>query len=120
MIRKPELIKGSEGHDAGHCIPCGFFFKGRCRTGLECEFCHLCTRVDVRRRNKHRKKEAGAAAAALNTNWETKYNQARVDALNASWPEKYDQAAVDALNASCPAIGADAAVDALNTSWATI
>jgi len=119
MIRKPELIKGSEAHNAGYCFPCRFFFKGRCQAGLACEYCHLCTKGDVRRRNKQKKRKTDAAAAALEPNWETKYNQARVDALNASWPEKYDQAAVDALNGSWPAVDAQAAVDALNASWPT-
>jgi len=73
MIRKPELIEGSAKHNSGDCLPCGFHFKGKCKEGNACQYCHLCTKGDVRRRNKEnlKKKEADAAVDALKTSWAT-------------------------------------------------
>mmetsp|Transcript_80496 Transcript_80496/g.218180 ORF Transcript_80496/g.218180 Transcript_80496/m.218180 type:complete len:241 (+) Transcript_80496:81-803(+) len=33
--------RGSSLHAAGDCTRCCFFFKGRCRNDLDCQFCHL-------------------------------------------------------------------------------
>mmetsp|Transcript_95359 Transcript_95359/g.199493 ORF Transcript_95359/g.199493 Transcript_95359/m.199493 type:complete len:486 (-) Transcript_95359:91-1548(-) len=33
--------RGSELHASGQCSRCCFFFKGRCRNGLNCQFCHM-------------------------------------------------------------------------------
>jgi len=73
MIRKPELMEGSAMHNSGNCRPCGFYFKGKCKEANECKYCHLCTKGDVRRRNKEnlKKKDADAAVDALNTSWAT-------------------------------------------------
>lgn len=33
--------KGSAFHASGQCVRCCFYVKGRCRSGLNCQFCHL-------------------------------------------------------------------------------
>lgn len=32
---------GSAGHATGNCYRCGFFPKGRCQNGYNCQFCHF-------------------------------------------------------------------------------
>lgn len=46
-------------HKHGECRPCAYFlFKpDGCRHGPDCEFCHLCTVNDIKRRKKERSKQ---------------------------------------------------------------
>lgn len=46
-----------ELHQSGNCKPCCFFaFKADgCRHGDDCEYCHFCTRRDIRRWKKSRR-----------------------------------------------------------------
>jgi hypothetical protein len=44
---------GSIGHRTGACKPCSFFHKtARCKTGMQCPFCHLCGPDETKRRSK--------------------------------------------------------------------
>lgn len=48
---------GSVGHDAGTCMPCGFFWKGGCTNSTSCQFCHLCPPGEIKRRKKDKRSE---------------------------------------------------------------
>lgn len=43
-------------HNEGRCKPCAYFYykQDGCRMGSQCQFCHLCTRGEIRRRKKER------------------------------------------------------------------
>mmetsp|Transcript_3754 Transcript_3754/g.8573 ORF Transcript_3754/g.8573 Transcript_3754/m.8573 type:complete len:282 (+) Transcript_3754:2-847(+) len=45
-------------HLEGRCKPCAYFYykQDGCRRGDRCQFCHLCTRGEIRRRKKDRTK----------------------------------------------------------------
>lgn len=43
---------GSNEHDGGSCKPCGFIWKGGCKNGEECQFCHLCPPGEMKKRKK--------------------------------------------------------------------
>mmetsp|Transcript_67336 Transcript_67336/g.217418 ORF Transcript_67336/g.217418 Transcript_67336/m.217418 type:complete len:201 (+) Transcript_67336:100-702(+) len=43
---------GSARHGFGSCKPCAFVFKGGCRSGPSCQFCHLCPEGEMRRRRR--------------------------------------------------------------------
>eukprot|EP00929_Paragymnodinium_shiwhaense_P054231 TRINITY_DN2716_c0_g4_i1.p1 TRINITY_DN2716_c0_g4~~TRINITY_DN2716_c0_g4_i1.p1 ORF type:complete len:253 (-),score=30.80 TRINITY_DN2716_c0_g4_i1:1128-1811(-) len=47
---------GSMMHSPGTCKPCDFARRGGCRAGARCEFCHLCTAEDAKRKKKENKK----------------------------------------------------------------
>jgi hypothetical protein len=47
--------KGSAGHMLGKCKPCAFVFKDGCESGVNCEFCHICTPGEKKRRKKERR-----------------------------------------------------------------
>eukprot|EP00929_Paragymnodinium_shiwhaense_P036250 TRINITY_DN1944_c1_g3_i1.p1 TRINITY_DN1944_c1_g3~~TRINITY_DN1944_c1_g3_i1.p1 ORF type:complete len:241 (+),score=37.99 TRINITY_DN1944_c1_g3_i1:70-792(+) len=47
---------GSRLHAEGKCKPCDFTRRGGCRAGLDCQFCHLCTPEDAKRKKKEKKK----------------------------------------------------------------
>jgi hypothetical protein len=70
LMPKPEILNGSSRHDHGDCNSCGFYYKGRCNAGMACEYCHLCSKGDVRRRNRKKRNE-NAETEALNTSWAT-------------------------------------------------
>lgn len=53
---------GSQKHATDDCRACGFFYKGNCGKGWSCEYCHLCTKADVRRKKKKEKQEYTEAA----------------------------------------------------------
>jgi len=43
-------------HSSGKCKPCAFLFKEEgCRTGVSCQYCHLCQPGEKKRRKKERK-----------------------------------------------------------------
>jgi len=46
---------GSAFHQLGTCKPCAFAFTGRCQSGIECKFCHLCAPGERGRRKKERR-----------------------------------------------------------------
>jgi len=48
---------GSAKHVAGQCRPCGFYHKKQCRNGEACGFCHLCPRLDRRKRTAKKRGE---------------------------------------------------------------
>jgi len=54
---------GSVKHATDDCRACGFFYKGNCGKGWYCEYCHLCSKADVRRKKK--KKQEFILAASL-------------------------------------------------------
>lgn len=70
LMPRPEILNGSSRHDHGDCNSCGFYYKGRCNAGMACEYCHLCSKGDVRRRNRKKRNE-NAETEALNTSWAT-------------------------------------------------
>mmetsp|Transcript_82042 Transcript_82042/g.228669 ORF Transcript_82042/g.228669 Transcript_82042/m.228669 type:complete len:243 (+) Transcript_82042:133-861(+) len=54
MLGSPELpTVGSAGHDVGRCKPCAFAQKG-CRSGVDCQFCHLCELGEKKKRRKEK------------------------------------------------------------------
>jgi hypothetical protein len=46
---------GSVGHFLGRCKPCAFATRVGCANGSQCEFCHLCTKDEKKRRRKDKK-----------------------------------------------------------------
>jgi len=44
--------RGSEGHRLGDCKPCAFFNSKGCKSGHDCQFCHLCDAGEKKRRQK--------------------------------------------------------------------
>eukprot|EP00425_Heterocapsa_triquetra_P046117 CAMPEP_0195064122 /NCGR_PEP_ID=MMETSP0448-20130528/10311_1 /TAXON_ID=66468 /ORGANISM="Heterocapsa triquestra, Strain CCMP 448" /LENGTH=214 /DNA_ID=CAMNT_0040095117 /DNA_START=123 /DNA_END=767 /DNA_ORIENTATION=+ len=50
-------------HERGECRPCAYFSVkvDGCRRGNDCEFCHVCTVKDIKRRKKERAKATKAA-----------------------------------------------------------
>lgn len=46
--------RGSALHRWGTCKPCAFTYKEGCKSGVECQFCHLCDPGERRRRKKER------------------------------------------------------------------
>jgi len=44
--------QGSRLHETGNCKPCAFSLHGRCKSGTDCEFCHLCEPGERKRRKK--------------------------------------------------------------------
>mmetsp|Transcript_81511 Transcript_81511/g.235545 ORF Transcript_81511/g.235545 Transcript_81511/m.235545 type:complete len:420 (+) Transcript_81511:99-1358(+) len=60
----PEALPsaGSALHADGTCTQCCFFAKGRCRNGIDCEFCHL--PHDKRARGRGCRGRGGSRAAA--------------------------------------------------------
>merc|ERR1712203_13664 len=46
---------GSAGHYLGLCKPCDFVHRGSCRSGVACQFYHLCGPGEARRRKKEKK-----------------------------------------------------------------
>eukprot|EP00441_Pelagodinium_beii_P023613 CAMPEP_0197662998 /NCGR_PEP_ID=MMETSP1338-20131121/55713_1 /TAXON_ID=43686 ORGANISM="Pelagodinium beii, Strain RCC1491" /NCGR_SAMPLE_ID=MMETSP1338 /ASSEMBLY_ACC=CAM_ASM_000754 /LENGTH=248 /DNA_ID=CAMNT_0043241151 /DNA_START=55 /DNA_END=798 /DNA_ORIENTATION=+ len=55
-----------EAHIRGECRPCAYFLykKDGCRHGDDCQYCHLCTRGEIKRRKKKKVKALKAADAA--------------------------------------------------------
>lgn len=53
------ITNGSAKHHLDECNACGFFYKGKCVSGFDCEYCHLCTKADVRRKKKKKQGDAG-------------------------------------------------------------
>mmetsp|Transcript_24930 Transcript_24930/g.54202 ORF Transcript_24930/g.54202 Transcript_24930/m.54202 type:complete len:253 (-) Transcript_24930:235-993(-) len=45
-----------QAHNEGRCKPCAYYYykADGCRMGSQCQFCHLCTRGEIRRRKKER------------------------------------------------------------------
>lgn len=60
-------------HLAGECKPCCFFaFKADgCRHGDDCEYCHLCTRRDIRRWKKARRNGGQPAVQSVQSTGST-------------------------------------------------
>jgi len=56
--------RGSALHCLGTCRPCAFVHQEGCRSGLDCEFCHLCDAGARRRLRRERLRQARAARAA--------------------------------------------------------
>merc|ERR1711956_191823 len=52
---------GSTQHHVGRCRPCSFLKQG-CRSGIECNFCHLCGPDEKKRRKKNKMYEKRRAA----------------------------------------------------------
>jgi len=53
--RKPSWSLGAAGHDEGTCRPCAWHYKpSGCSNGIDCEFCHMCEKEEVKRRKKER------------------------------------------------------------------
>lgn len=46
---------GSAFHNLGTCKPCAFAFAGRCQSGVDCKFCHLCGPGEKSRRKKEKR-----------------------------------------------------------------
>ena len=51
---------GSTRHDGGQCKPCAFVHKGRCTNGTSCDFCHLCSPGEKKRRQREKIKQVKA------------------------------------------------------------
>lgn len=47
---------GSESHRLGDCKPCAHVHSAKgCKNGVECQFCHLCPRGELKRRQKEKR-----------------------------------------------------------------
>lgn len=46
------LSKGSDQHASGRCKPCAFLYKEGCRSGAQCQYCHLCPPGEKQRRKR--------------------------------------------------------------------
>eukprot|EP00929_Paragymnodinium_shiwhaense_P109767 TRINITY_DN7628_c0_g3_i2.p1 TRINITY_DN7628_c0_g3~~TRINITY_DN7628_c0_g3_i2.p1 ORF type:complete len:248 (-),score=43.08 TRINITY_DN7628_c0_g3_i2:194-937(-) len=63
----------AEKHARGDCQPCGYFVykEDGCRWGDSCQYCHLCSRGEIKKRKKatakRKKAEAAAHASASGT-----------------------------------------------------
>jgi len=55
---------GSLLHCSGQCQPCGFFHTKGCSNGARCEFCHLCTPGEVKKRRREKREQFRAAREA--------------------------------------------------------
>jgi hypothetical protein len=54
-LGSPELPSlGSLGHNARRCKPCAFATRDACANGTQCNFCHLCSRGEKKRRRKEK------------------------------------------------------------------
>lgn len=63
---------GSEGHDLGTCRPCAWHWKAAgCSKESGCEFCHLCSEEDFKRRKAQR-------MAAVRNSHKAKHRTARL------------------------------------------
>jgi len=60
----PLPSRGSALHSVGTCRPCAFVHQEGCRSGANCEFCHLCDAGARRRLRRERLRRARAARAA--------------------------------------------------------
>lgn len=47
--------RGSISHYGGDCKPCAFMHSKGCKTGAECQFCHLCEAGEKKRRQKEKR-----------------------------------------------------------------
>jgi len=61
MLHGPFKLKVTpmqEAHFKGTCQPCFYFrFKpDSCRMGKDCEFCHICSREDIQKKKKDKKR----------------------------------------------------------------
>mmetsp|Transcript_52820 Transcript_52820/g.122954 ORF Transcript_52820/g.122954 Transcript_52820/m.122954 type:complete len:142 (-) Transcript_52820:55-480(-) len=52
---------GSALHEFGTCKPCAFVHKAGCNSGVACQFCHLCSQGEKRRRKRTAKVQRRAA-----------------------------------------------------------
>ena len=52
---------GSASHRGGRCKPCAFVHQGRCAYGTLCEFCHLCSPGEKKRRTREKIKRVKEA-----------------------------------------------------------
>lgn len=48
---------GSLTHGSGTCKPCAFVHSKGCSTGVSCQFCHLCSKDERKRRKKEERKK---------------------------------------------------------------
>jgi hypothetical protein len=46
---------GSWQHSSGNCRPCAFLYTRGCENGQSCEFCHLCSRGEKKKRLKEKR-----------------------------------------------------------------
>ncbi|CAK0901550.1 unnamed protein product [Prorocentrum cordatum] len=56
---------GSAQHHLGLCRPCDFVYRGACREGTSCRFCHLCGPDEVQRRKKEQRRQHRAQQRAV-------------------------------------------------------
>jgi hypothetical protein len=57
----PSWSIGSQNHDAGQCKPCAHYWKpAGCKSGADCQFCHLCQRGVLQAKRKARDNELKA------------------------------------------------------------
>lgn len=63
-VKLPTFSDGSSKHDGrGSCAPCAWYWKAKgCDSGAACNYCHLCSEGELKRRKKV--KVAGLRAAA--------------------------------------------------------
>ena len=55
---------GSASHRDGRCKPCAFVHQGTCAYGTLCEFCHLCSPGEKKRRTREKIKRVKEAYRA--------------------------------------------------------
>jgi hypothetical protein len=51
----PNLSIGLQNHALGYCKPCAFFHTRGCENGDSCEFCHLCSPGEKKKRLKEKR-----------------------------------------------------------------
>jgi len=52
--KMPSWSLGAEKHFSGTCSPCGFYYKKECLNGANCNYCHMCSKAELRRRKKEK------------------------------------------------------------------
>jgi len=60
-------MTGIQAHALGQCTPCAYFWykKDGCRLEVECKFCHLCQKGEIKKRKKHRIQHLKAVGAFI-------------------------------------------------------
>jgi hypothetical protein len=70
MLGSPVLpSEGSKAHYLGECKPCAFLYKDGCKSEKGCNFCHLCTPGEKKRRKKEKHTIVRAMRQLRAANW---------------------------------------------------
>mmetsp|Transcript_59518 Transcript_59518/g.141685 ORF Transcript_59518/g.141685 Transcript_59518/m.141685 type:complete len:198 (-) Transcript_59518:121-714(-) len=82
-LRSPSWSLGAQEHSLGKCKPCVHYWKlTSCKLGEECDFCHMCTELEVqdyrrqrlraqKKRKKAERREQRQQQEEVPTSWST-------------------------------------------------